>query len=152
MPFEKVVLTVLGTPWPLTLGGRPVRRQGEAAPSPVQTHVLTTDRALRDDSEPRLPTRLAANASLWEHQTLSALNITWSSSRSIFPISSISFSLRCQKRRPVSSATMWRRKSRTPKSLLPITCGFPPQEIEQRSATCGMHSRMPALASEKSLR
>lgn len=99
MPFEKVVLTVIGTPWPLTLGGRPVRRQGEAAPSPVQTHVVTTDRALRDDSEPRLPTRLAANASLWEHQTLSALNITWSSSRSIFPISSISFSLRCQKKK-----------------------------------------------------
>lgn len=99
MPFERVVLTVLGTPWPLTLGGRPVRRQGEAAPSPVQTHVVTTDRALRDDSEPRLPTRLAANASLWEHQTLSALNITWSSSRSIFPISSISFSLRCQKKK-----------------------------------------------------
>lgn len=99
MPFEKVVLTVLGTPWPLTLGGRPVRRQGEAAPSPVQTHVVTTDRALRDDSEPRLPRRLAANASLWEHQTLSALNITWSSSRSIFPISTISFSLWCQKKK-----------------------------------------------------
>lgn len=98
MPFEKVVLTVPGTPWPLTLGGRPVRRQGEAAPSPVQTHVVTTDRALRDDSEPRLPTRLAANASLWEHQTLSALNITWSSSRSVFPISTISFYLRCQKK------------------------------------------------------
>lgn len=98
MPFEKVVLTVPGTPWPLTLGGRPVRRQGEAAPSPVQTHVVTTDRALRDDSEPRLSTRLAANAPLWEHQSLSALNITWSSSRSVFPISTISFYLRCQKK------------------------------------------------------
>lgn len=73
MPFEKVVLTVLGTPWPPTLGGRPVRRQGEAAPSPVQTHVVTTDRALRDDSEPRLPTRLAANASLWEQSNLVSL-------------------------------------------------------------------------------
>ena len=42
MQSKKVVHTLLGTLGPLTLGGQPVRGQGKAAPSPVQTHAVIT--------------------------------------------------------------------------------------------------------------